>query len=165
MGSFLPNHFFDFNVCEDFNLKKEVVMDLLKWKDLKPKFPSVVEKFFGSRKDGHFGKITSPSVNISNKDKAFEVSVAVPGFDRKEINLEVQNNCLIISSERKYENEENNAHWMRKEFGFASFQRMFQLPENADPNQVDASMKNGILKIKVGKRKGYEPKVREIEVK
>ena len=54
---------------------------------------------------------------------------------------------------------------MRREYGYASFQRMFQLPENANPDEIDASMKNGVLKIKVGKVKGQETSKKAIEIK
>lgn len=144
-------------------------MDLFKWtKNLKPKFPNVIEKFFGRKIDGQASAseaiATVPSVNITDKNKAFEVSVAVPGLDKKDVKLEVKGHCLIISSEKQYEKEENEGNWMRREFGYASFQRMFQIPENADPDQIDASMKNGILKIKVGKLKGHEPNNKAIAV-
>ncbi len=145
-------------------------MDLFKWtKNLKPKFPNVVEKFFGKKIDDQVSDTeviaSVPSVNISDKGKTFEVSVAVPGIDKKDIKLEVRDNCLIISSEKQYEKEENEGNWMRREYGYASFQRMFQLPENANPDEIDASMKNGVLKIKVGKVKGQETGKKVIEIK
>lgn len=145
-------------------------MDLFKWtKNLKPNFPNVVEKFFGRKIDDQASSTeaiaTVPSVNITERNKAFEVSLAVPGIDKKDINLEVRDDCLIISSEKQYEKEENEDHWMRKEFGYASFQRMFQLPDSADPERIDAHMKNGVLRIKVGKRKENEIKPKNIEVK
>lgn len=144
-------------------------MDLFKWtKNLKPNFPNVVEKFFGKRIDDQVSSseeiATIPAVNISNKNKAFEVSVAVPGLDKKDIKLEVRDNCLIISSEKQYQKEENEGQWIRKEYGYSSFQRMFQLPDNSDPERIEASMKNGILRIKVGKLKGLESKTKAIEV-
>lgn len=106
-----------------------------------------------------------PTVNINDKGKTFEVSLAAPGMDKKDIKLEVKDNCLVVSSEKQYEKEENDGNWMRREYGYASFQRMFQLPENADPEHVDASMKNGVLKIKVGKIKGKEENKKAIEIK
>lgn len=135
-------------------------MNLFKWrKNLKPNFPNVIEKFFGNKIDEHAEATESiatvPSVNITDKQKFFELSVAVPGFDKKDLKLEVKDQCLIISSEKQYKKDENEGNWMRREFGYASFQRMFQLPDNADPKQIAASMRNGVLKIKVGKLKGH----------
>ena len=144
-------------------------MDLFKWtKNIKPKFPNVVEKFLGHKIDEHANTdesvATVPSVNISDKNKAFEVSLAIPGIDKKDIKLEVHDSYLKISSEKQYENEESDGNWLRREFGYSSFQRIFQLPENADPEKVQADLKNGILKIKVGKSKMAIKKSREIKV-
>jgi HSP20 family protein len=136
-------------------------MKLFKWNisDMKPKFPNIVEKFFGKKITDNIPHneevATIPSVNIAEENKAFEVSVALPGFDKKDVKIEIQNDCLIISSEKKYEKEEKNKNWMRKEFGYASFQRIFHLPESADQDKVQAEMKNGVLSIKVAKKKDY----------
>ena len=144
-------------------------MDLFKWtKNLKPKFPNMAEKFFGKKIDEQVSVTeevaTIPSVNITDKNKVFEVSVAIPGLERKDIKLEIRDDCLVISSEKQYENEEHGSKWMRREFGYATFQRMFRLPENAAPDRVDASMKNGVLKVKIEKRKGYETKKKAIAI-
>ena len=144
-------------------------MDLFKWTDkIKPKFPNFIENFFGNKIDEYAGNTeeiaTIPSVNISNRQKAFEVSVAVPGLDKKDIKLEIKEDCLIISSEKQYKNEDKSGNWMRREFGYASFQRMFQLPENADPEKIDASMKNGVLKITIGKQNETGKEIKKITV-
>lgn len=82
-------------------------MKLFKWNisDLKPKFPNVVEKFFGKKitdDTSHNEEVaTVPSVNIADENKAFEVSVALPGLDKKDVKIEIQNDCLIISSEKE----------------------------------------------------------------
>ncbi|WP_242617569.1 Hsp20/alpha crystallin family protein [Cecembia calidifontis] len=70
-----------------------------------------------------------------------------------------------MSSEKQYEKEEKDKNWMRREFGYASFQRVFQLPQGADPEQVQAKMENGVLNIRLGKKAGYEKLTRVIEVK
>lgn len=145
-------------------------MDLVKWtKNIKPKFPKVVENFFGKimgqGSAEHEEVATLPSVNISDKNKAFEVAVAVPGLDKKDIKVEIQDGHLKISSEKQYEKEEKDKNWMRREFGYASFQRVFQLPQGADPEQVQAKIENGVLNIRLGKKAGYEKLTRAIEVK
>jgi HSP20 family protein len=136
-------------------------MKLFKWNlsDIKPKFPNIVEKFFGKKitDDVSYSEevATIPSVNIADENKAFEVSVALPGLDKNDVKIEIQNDCLIISSEKKYEKEEKNKNWMRREYGYASFQRIFRLPESADQDRIHAEMKNGVLKITVAKKQDY----------
>jgi HSP20 family protein len=139
-------------------------MRLFKWNisDVKPKFPNIVERFFGKKitDDARHNEeiATVPSVNIADEAQAFEVEVALPGINKKDVNIEVYNNNLIISSEKKYEKKEKDRNWMRREYGYASFQRIFELPENADQDMVQAKMKNGILSIKVAKKKGADVK-------
>ncbi|MCB4234263.1 hypothetical protein LDL59_01730 [Kaistella anthropi] len=70
-------------------------MDLIKWtKNIKPKFPNVVEKFFGKKIDDQASgseEIASvPTVNINDKGKTFEVSLAAPGMDKKTLNLKLR---------------------------------------------------------------------------
>merc|ERR1712146_98284 len=137
-------------------------MDLFKWtKNIKPKFPNIVENFFGKKIDDEVKDVeavaTVPSVNIEDKKKSFEVSLALPGVDKKDVNIEIVDDKLVISSEKQYEKEESQGNWMRKEFGYASFQRVFQLPENSNPDEIKASMNNGLLKITVGKHKEGNP--------
>ncbi|NPA37793.1 MAG: Hsp20/alpha crystallin family protein [Chlorobi bacterium] len=144
-------------------------MKLFKWKSgLKPKFPNVIEKFFGKKitDEASWDEDVSlvPSVNIADKDKTFEVNVALPGVDKKDVNIEIRDNCLVISSEKTYENEEKDENWVRREYGYASFQRMFELPESADPDKVKAKMKNGVLSITVGKKEGYETGKKKIAI-
>jgi HSP20 family protein len=145
-------------------------MKLIKWNisDIKPKFTNVVEKFFGKKITDYVSHneevATIPSVNIAEEDKAFEVSVALPGLDKKDIKVEIQNDCLIVSSEKKYEKEEKNKNWIRREYGYASFRRMFHLPESADQDKVQAEMKNGVLSIKVAKKKDYIENKKQIAI-
>jgi HSP20 family protein len=145
-------------------------MKLFKWNisDIKPKFPNIVEKLFGKKitdEVSHNEEVaTVPSVNVADENKAFEISVALPGLDKKDVKVEIQNDCLIISSEKKYEKEEKNKNWIRREYGYASFQRMFQLPESADQDKVQAEMKNGVLTIRVAKKKDYIENKKQIAV-
>jgi len=132
-------------------------MDIQKWKTkLKPKFPTVIENLFGRNidrlKNSDESLTTLPSVNVEDANKAFEVSVALPGLDKKDVRIEVKDDVLSIRSEKQYSHEENRKSYIRKEFGYAAFQRMFQLPPDADPEKVQADMKNGLLHIKVAKK-------------
>ena len=93
-----------------------------------------------------------PSVNISDEDKAFELSIALPGMGKEDVQIEVQDNYLTIRAQSHAQKEEKNRNWIRTEFVSHSFYRAFELPTNADPEKVEAKMKNGRLDIKVGKK-------------
>ncbi|HFA49160.1 MAG TPA: Hsp20/alpha crystallin family protein [Bacteroidetes bacterium] len=144
-------------------------MKLFKWKtDFKPRFPNIVEKLFGKKisHSVHHDESVAvvPSVNVEDDEKAFEISVALPGMGKDDVQLEIENGILTIRSEKQYSNEERKKNYVRHEFGYAAFQRMFELPEHADPDKVEARMKNGVLHIKVAKKEGalLEPKTIEV---
>ena len=144
-------------------------MSLFKWKSKdKPVFPNIIEKFFGKKITDGAAKneevATVPAVNISDNEDAFEINIAVPGLKKKDIKIEVQDDCLVISSEKQYKNEEKSKNWVRREYGYASFQRIFQLPQNANPEKIKAKMKKGVLRITVGKSEKNKTKALNILV-
>ena len=145
-------------------------MKLFKWNtdDLKPKFSNIVENFFGRNIKNNLKKneqiSTVPSVNIADENKAFEIEIAVPSLDKKDIKVEIKNKCLVISSEKQYSNEEKNKQWIRKEYAYASFQRVFQLPEEVDENLIHAKLSNGILNITIEKNKAYLKQRKQIQI-
>lgn len=99
--------------------------------------------------------VNVPSVNIKETSKEYTLEVAAPGLERKDFNIEVENNTLKISAEKeekKEEKKESNGY-SRKEYSYNSFSRSFFLPENVKEAAIDAKYENGILKVHVPKAK------------
>ena len=109
---------------------------------------------------------TLPSVNIKENADAFKVEMAVPGFDKKDFKIELNQNVLTISSEKKVENEtKNDEHFTRREYSYQSFSRSFTLPEAANGDKISAKYDNGILNIEIPKREEAKPKpMRQIAI-
>lgn len=105
----------------------------------------------------------APVVDISEDDKSYTVKVELPEMKREDIKVSVENGVLAISGERKMEKEENGRRFHRVERSYGSFLRSFSLPDNADPNQVNAQYREGMLTVNVGKSEKAKP--RSIEVK
>lgn len=103
-----------------------------------------------------------PSVDIFEDDDKLVLSVEVPGVDKKDIKINVENNVLSISGERKFEQEEKKDNFRRIERRFGSFYRSFTLPRAVDTEKIEATTKNGVLEITLPKRE--EAKPRQIEV-
>jgi HSP20 family protein len=102
---------------------------------------------------------TLPSVNISEKDSEFIIELAAPGMHKNDFKINVENNQLNISSEKKEEKETKKEKYTRKEFSYQSFQRSFQLPsELVDSNKISAEYKEGILRILLPKKEEAKPK-------
>ena len=93
----------------------------------------------------------APSIDISETDKQYVIDVEVPGMDKKDIELNVDNNTLTISGERKFENEEEGKHFHRVESSYGNFSRSFTLPDNVDSDSIQATYNIGILHITIDK--------------
>lgn len=119
-----------------------------------PFLDNFVDRILPSHNNENEELVTIPSTNISDDDIAFELSVALPGLDKKDVRIEVIDDYLTIGAEIAQTKEEKKRHLVRQEFVHTSFYRAFGLPYNADPEKVSAKMKNGLLTLKIGKKKG-----------
>lgn len=93
-----------------------------------------------------------PNVNvIENKDN-FEIELAAPGLESKDFKAEINNGVLNISAEKEQEFKEEIKNFRKREFCFTSFSRSFVLPENIATDKIDATYKNGVLRIMLPKK-------------
>lgn len=95
--------------------------------------------------------ITRPAVNIKEDDRKYSLELAVPGIDKKDLKLEIEEDILTISMEQKHESEQEVSGYKRREFSFSSFCRSFFLPEGVNREKIDASYKDGILTVDIPK--------------
>lgn len=106
-----------------------------------------------------------PTLDIGASDKEYTVTVELPGVDEKEISLEVVNDTLRISGEKKQEKEEKNKNYYRMERSYGSFQRVLSLPDDADHDGIKAAFKNGVMQVTIPRKEAAKAKVKQIEVK
>lgn len=106
----------------------------------------------------------SPMVDISETDKSYTVKVELPEMKREDIKVSLENGMLAISGERKFEKEEKDRKYHRVERSYGSFMRTFSLPDNADPNQVNAEYRDGVLTVNVGKSEAAKPRAIDVKV-
>jgi HSP20 family protein len=94
-----------------------------------------------------------PAVDVRETDKAYVLEADLPGFEEKDVEVRLDNNALTIESKKEDEQKEaKNGSYMIQERRSSSFSRSFRLPENADPEGITASFKNGVLSLEIGKR-------------
>lgn len=106
-----------------------------------------------------------PAVNIAENEKQYTVTVEIPGIEEKDIQIQLDDDTLIIQGEKKQEQEHKDANFHRIERSFGSFQRVLTLPQDVDPDSVNAHFKNGILTISVNRVPEKAPKhPRRIEI-
>jgi len=92
-----------------------------------------------------------PMVDTYEKDDAIVVNAELPGVNKEDISVDVKNNILTISGERKHEEDVNEDKYFRKERFYGKFQRSFTLPDNVDSEKVDAAYKDGVLEVTIPK--------------
>ena len=116
-------------------------------------FPSLINEFFNDDFGMNFlnRSHSVPSVNSVENNDSFEIDLAVPGMKKEDFTIELNDKVLVISSETS--NTMENDKMRLNEFNFSSFQRSFRVPDSVDLDKIKASYKNGILKIKLPKRK------------
>lgn len=94
---------------------------------------------------------SAPAVNVRENEKSYTLQLAIPGIDKNNLKIEMNEDVLTISSENKNENEEENDGYMRKEFSYESFTKSFYVPENVNKENIGASYKDGILSVELPK--------------
>lgn len=102
--------------------------------------------------------ITLPKVNIKETADAFMVEMAVPGLKKSDFQIELDNQVLSISTEMKEENEQREENYTRREFGYSSFKRTFNLPESVNDEKIKANYEYGILNIFLPKKEEAKKK-------
>ena len=106
-----------------------------------------------------------PAVNIKEDDKQYTIELAVPGIEKKDLKIDINEEVLTISSESKNENEENRNGYKRKEFSYSSFSRSFFIPENVNRDSIEANNRDGILTISLPKQEAEKSKIaRQINI-
>ena len=106
----------------------------------------------------------SPLVDISEDEKEYVIKAEIPEMKKEEIKINVHDDVLSISGERRYEKEEKGKKYHRVERAYGSFMRSFTLPEDADGSKVTAEYKDGVLKVHLAKSEKAKPKAIEVKV-
>ena len=140
-------------------------------------FDRYFESFFGdsflSPATRTFNRL--PAVDVRETEKAYVLEMELPGFDEKDIEISVDGNSLSISSKQEEARDVNEGDskgkgdkedagtWILRERRVNTFNRSFKLPENANPEEVAAEFKNGVLHMEIQKR--AEAQKRTIQIK
>ncbi len=122
-----------------------------------PTISDFVSQFFNNElanrmEDGF--NVLRPKANIKENDKSYEIEMQVPGFDKKDFAIEVEDNTLKVSAkvEEKKEEKDKKGQIIHEEYISKSIERNFQLSNIVDSSKIAAKYKNGILHINVPKK-------------
>jgi len=105
-----------------------------------------------------------PAMDLVEAENEFVLKADLPGLSQENVSIEVEDNVLTISGERKAEHEERKEAYYRVERAFGRFSRSLTLPEGIDPDSVKASFEHGVLEVRVPKPEAKKPRKVAISV-
>lgn len=108
-------------------------------------------------------------VNIKESDKGYSLEVVAPGFDKSDFKVNIDQNVLTVSAEKKEEVKENAENsntekQVRREYSFRSFKRSFTLDEKIDAAGIEAKYNNGVLVLNLPKKEVVKATAQEINI-
>lgn len=120
-------------------------------------FSRFFDDFFAPAEYGLFDRAPGCPVDLVERDDAYEVVADLPGVEKKDLDLTLASNVLTIKCEREEEGKGRRSSF--------SFKRSLALPDKADPASVSATLADGVLLVRVGKRAEATPRKIELQVK
>jgi HSP20 family protein len=122
------------------------------------------DSFFGERPSARiWEREWAPSLDVSETKNNFVVKAEIPGMDAKDINISLTGDLLTIKGEKKQEREEKEEDYHLVERSYGAFSRSVRLPTEVESGKIEASYKNGILKIRLPKSE--KGKAKEVKIK
>lgn len=104
-----------------------------------------------------------PQVEVTENDKHYTVTVELPGLDDKDVKVDLKDDVLTISGEKKVESTDEKTHYSERSYG--SFTRSFTMPADADSSAVSAKFAKGVLTVEIGKTVNPPQQGKRIEIK
>ena len=141
-------------------------MTLVKWiprKSLINDFDNMLDTMFNDGWNGSLIRNNNLSVDIIEKENEFELTADLPGFDKKEINLSIQDKVLSLIANHKSSSDLKESYRLR-ERNSKSFNRSFTLPESVIEEKINAKFKNGSLKVILPKAEKLKPEIKKIKI-
>ncbi|MEM6737623.1 MAG: Hsp20/alpha crystallin family protein [Bacteroidota bacterium] len=127
-------------------------------------FRNFIDRFFNDDFLGGSIPSFSPRVDIAETEKDYEVQLHVPGMNKDDFKINLNDDQITISGERKFKNEKNEKNYHSLESYYGTFNKTFYLPEVVNRNDVNAVYKDGILTVVLPKDKKRTAK-KQIAVK
>jgi HSP20 family protein len=151
-------------------------VDRLEWNHPFESFQNEVDRVFngffndfgGFRSDFlnfNKGSSFSPNIDVSEDKTGINIAAELPGMDEKDIEVSLKDGRLIIKGEKSRDEKRKDKEYFHVERSYGSFQRSIQIPDSVEVDGIEASFKNGLLKVKLPKSDKEPVKGRRIEVK
>ena len=103
-------------------------------------------------------------VNIKEAGNGYSVEVIAPGFEKTDFKVNIDNNVLTISAEKRSEENIENEKQIRKEYSYRSFKRSFTIDDKIDATAIEASYVNGVLRLNLPKQAEVREAAKDIKI-
>src|SRR6185295_17489236 len=104
---------------------------------------------------------TFPAINVGSSDDSVTVYLFAPGIDAKKLDITIQQNVLVVTGEREITPEPTATYYRQERFS-GDFRRVVSLPDDIDPDKVDATYREGIVQIRLQRRESAKPRAIQI---
>lgn len=124
-------------------------------------FSNEVSRLFNTllgAEDGGELQRWTPAMDLVEEEDHFLLKADLPGLSEDDVQIELRDNTLRVSGERKAEHEQHERGWYRMERSFGTFSRSLTLPEGINPDAIEASFDNGVLSIRIPKPEERQPR-------
>lgn len=144
-------------------------MTLVKWNPSRSLFninSDVMDQFFNNnwlntRSDSDW----MPAVDIEEDENGYKFFVELPGMEKDDVKISLNDDILTIKGEKKYEKKDENKNYHCYERRYGTFERAFRLNSDVIIDKIDAIFKNGVLQVELPKAEIAKPKEIEVKVK
>ena len=99
-----------------------------------------------------------PAVDMFDNGDKIVIKAELPGMDKKDISVDIEDRVLTLSGERSYDNEVKEENYYRRERASGTFKRAFNLPADVNSDKIKADFKDGVLKVEIPKPESKKPK-------
>lgn len=106
----------------------------------------------------------APASEASSDDAAYRITMELPGVAEKDIDLSVHDGVVTVKGEKSDEREEKGDTWFFTERQYGAFSRSFRLPTDADGDKIEATLKEGVLRLEIPRRDTQSAKGRKVEI-
>ena len=144
------------------------MVDLIKWRpfhSLMQGFFRDTEPLFGNSRLLSRGNLWyEPRMDIRDLENEVQVILDTPGMDKKDIDITVEDDVLVVKGERTQENRKEENGYVHYEREFGAFERRVRLPENVEQDQLKAEYKEGVLTVTAPKAKVEKPEAKKVKI-
>lgn len=123
-------------------------------------FEEMERNFFG----GAASAMTSFRTDVSDMGEAYKLECELPGLKKEDIQIDIENDCLTITAQRRQSDEEKNTNYIKRERFYGSFSRSFDV-SGIEVDGIEAAYNDGILTVNMPKRAELMPVSRKLEIK